>query len=315
MMSESNLWQQHTGEHDNDFFLLGTIDVPMYLIKVSGGWALLEGSVEPLAPLILQQLKCIVDDLAHIKYWFITHSHYDHIGTLALLYPLLPCVRVFTSKLTKRALSHDKANEVTRKLTRSLYKIMPQAQHADNTLEATKVAFSDIPVEVLEDGQQIDFDESHCMVAIATPGHAKCLLSFYEPKFKRLYVSDALGEMVSPSQWEPLIFQDYQMYIASLKRLQQLDIAQLVLGHHGVLYGDLAQQAPALAEQGVYQFIDNATQVFHKYDQDVAQTAQHISELSRDSTATFVSKKLHYNGTLFMLKLTGVVPDSEQVLS
>ncbi|TMO65876.1 hypothetical protein CWC18_04050 [Pseudoalteromonas aurantia] len=314
-MSKSNLWQQHMGEHDNNLFLLGIIDVPMYLIKVSGGWALLEGSVEPLAPRILQQLKHIVGDLAQIKYWFITHSHYDHIGTLALLYPLLPCVRVFTSKLTKRALSHEKANEVTRKLTNSLYKIMPQAEYADHTLQATKIAFADIPVEVLEDGQQIDFDESHCMVAIATPGHAKCLLSFYEPKFKRLYVSDALGEMVSPNQWEPLIFQDYQMYIASLKRLQQLDIAQLVLGHHGILYGDLAQQAPALAEQGVYQFIRNATQVFKHCSQDIAYTAQQISESSRASTATFVSKKLHYNGTLFMLKLTGVVPESEQVLS
>ena len=314
-MSKSNLWQQHMGEHDNNLFLLGTIDVPMYLIKVSGGWALLEGSVEPLAPRILQQLKHIVGDLAQIKYWFITHSHYDHIGTLALLYPLLPCVRVFASKLTKRALSHEKANEVTRKLTNSLYKIMPQAQYADHTLQATKVAFADIPVEVLEDGQQVDFDESHCMVAIATPGHAKCLLSFYEPKFKRLYVSDALGEMVSPNQWEPLIFQDYQAYIASLKRLQQLDITQLVLGHHGILYGDLAQQAPTLAEQGVYQFIRNATQVFKHCSQDIAHTAQQISESSRASTATFVSKKLHYNGTLFMLKLTGVVPESEQVLS
>ncbi|WP_171041994.1 hypothetical protein, partial [Pseudoalteromonas ruthenica] len=75
----------------------------------------------------------------------------------ALLYPLLPCVRVFTSKLTKRALSHEKANEVTRKLTNSLYKIMPQAEYADHTLQATKIAFADIPVEVLEDGQQIDF--------------------------------------------------------------------------------------------------------------------------------------------------------------
>ncbi|NOU51360.1 MBL fold metallo-hydrolase [Pseudoalteromonas sp. JBTF-M23] len=312
-MQNTRQWQAHMGEHDNGLHLLGTIDVPIFLLKLSDGWALIEGSVEPLAPLILRQLKSIVSDLGLIKHWFITHSHYDHIGTVPLLLPWLPNAKVYASALTKKALRNPKANEVTYKLTQSLYRIMPEAERPDDELEQHRMALADIPVTVLEEGDEVHFDADHSMVALATPGHAKCLLSFYEPQYKRLYVSDTLGEMVSPSQWEPLIFQDYPAYIASLVKLQGLAIEQLVLGHHGVLYGALAQDAPKLAEQGVYRFIEQAKHVYSELAQDAQKTAQHISELTRDSTGTFVSKKLHYNGTLLMLTLLGVVPHPELV--
>ncbi|MFK3865965.1 MBL fold metallo-hydrolase [Pseudoalteromonas rhizosphaerae] len=312
-MNNDKLWQQHIGEHDNGLFLLGTIDVPIFLLKISDGWALIEGSVEPLAPLILRQLENIVKDLEDIRYWFITHSHYDHIGTLSLLYPLLPNVKVFVSEATKRALCHPKANEVTYNLTQSLYNIMPEAEHAQSPLLETKVPLADIPVEVLEDGQEVHFDSNHSMMALATPGHAKCLLSFYEPKYKRLYVSDTLGEMVSPIRWEPLIFQNYNAYINSLRILQKLNVEQLVLGHHGILSGDLAQNAAQRAESDVARFIKESEHVFLTLDKDIAKTTRYISEKTRDSTATFVSKKLHYNGTLLMLKLAGVIPEVELI--
>lgn len=304
-------WSQTMGMQQDGLHLLGTIDIPMFLIKHDAGWALVDASVEPLAPRILQQLEAICGDLTTITHWFITHSHYDHIGTLALLYPWLPAVKVYASEATSNTLKNPKAHAVTAKLTSSLYNILPEAEHASAAMEAKKVDFADIPINCLADGDTVTLSAGHQVVAVATPGHAKCLLSFYEPKFKRLYVSDTLGEMVSPTQWEPLIFQDYQAYQDSLRKLQQLEVNCLVLGHHGVLYGEAANVAAASALQGLTQFKSRAARLLNENEGDLNATAQVVSDITRQSTEKFITKKLHYNGTLLMMQLMGFVGQPE----
>ena len=114
------MWIQKLGKINPDFYVLGTVQTPVFLVKTRDSWILIEGGVSNIWEQVLSQLKDVVGDLNKVKYWFITHSHYDHCGLLEVLTPYIPNVQIVTSSLIRDAFQSKSANKVIKLLNQEI---------------------------------------------------------------------------------------------------------------------------------------------------------------------------------------------------
>lgn len=215
------------GEVASDLYLMGSSDVPIYLMKVgTKRWALVEGGLAMHAEDVWTEINQHVSP-SDIHWWLITHSHFDHCGVLAALYDRLPNVKVLASKATASHWKSESANAVIRRLNQ---------EQSDRPLTLTPL--NTIPVQTVNSQDRLALGELCRLDVVATPGHAPDQIAYYDPYDKRLFCGDALGELhVESMSWRPLMFDDVGDYLDSVMRLSRLDVQQLIPGHGGVVMG------------------------------------------------------------------------------
>jgi glyoxylase-like metal-dependent hydrolase (beta-lactamase superfamily II) len=233
MSAPTTFRRQGPGRIDDDLYLLGDAQVPVFLLHTGpASWALVEGGVSVGAAAVWEQLLAIVGDPAHVTHWLITHKHYDHCALLPYLAPRLPNARIVASPDTARAWRSEKTQAVIESLNARIgappagFAAAPWAQLAVTTVTA---------------GQVLALGPWHSMQVLAAPGHASDQILFYDAWRERLFASDALGELDdADGVWRPLVFDDYALYLRTLESLCALPVRQLIPGHGGMLTGAAA---------------------------------------------------------------------------
>lgn len=238
MSGAASMRHQGPGQVDEDLYLLGGSQVPVWLLRTGpASWALVEGGISASAAAIWEQLLAIVGDPAHVTHWLITHKHYDHCALLPYLVPRLPAVRVVTSVETARAWRSEKALAVIEKLN---------ARIGAAPAGFAPLPWAQLPVCAVQAGQVLDLGVRHAMLVLAAPGHASDQVLFYDVQRERLFASDALGELDdADGVWRPLVFDDYPLYLRTLETLAMLPVRQLIPGHGGMLTGATAANGAA----------------------------------------------------------------------
>lgn len=228
------MWIKEPTKLQEDFYFIGSASNPIYLLRSGSDWVLIEGGLARDSAIIMQQLQAHLADLGLIKHWVITHSHYDHCGAIEQLYPYLPEVQLYASA---KSIEHFRNEKYVDKIR--------QLNVVENDERGTKFpprSLETIPFNVLEEGHEVLFGGERWEV-LETPGHSACSISLYNPARKALFVSDALGEIVSENTWFPLAFQSMNTFVGSVSKLSMLDVQFILLGHHGVLSGEDARRA------------------------------------------------------------------------
>jgi glyoxylase-like metal-dependent hydrolase (beta-lactamase superfamily II) len=233
MSAVSAFRRQGPGRIDNDLYLLGEAEVPVWLLQTGpASWALVEGGISASAGAVWEQLLAIVGDPSHVTHWLITHKHYDHCALLPYLAPRLPNVRILASAETARAWRSEKALAVIDALNARVgaapagFEPRPWAQLAVTTVAA---------------GDTLELGPLHALQVVAAPGHASDQILYYDAQRARLFASDALGELDdADGVWRPLVFDDYALYLRTLETLCALPVRQLIPGHGGMLTGAAA---------------------------------------------------------------------------
>lgn len=218
------------GRIDSRLAIVGTADVPLYVIVNDEAATLVEGGLSGMTELVWRQLHELLSDyggIRHLRYWLITHSHYDHCSLLGTLAPRMPWLHIVGSAATADALQSPSACRTIRALD-------AQACAAWEPVAAA-AELSDIPLYPLNPGRSLDIGEGMRMRALALPGHSACLLGYHCPQLDLLFVSDALGEYHAPTQWLPLVFQDLAAYRLSLDAIERQHASRIALGHHGIV--------------------------------------------------------------------------------
>jgi glyoxylase-like metal-dependent hydrolase (beta-lactamase superfamily II) len=185
--------------------------------------------------------------LSSIERILITHGHIDHYG-LAKTIASLSGARIFIHKLEYgrlrsilHALGFLKAvllrNGVPRRMVNEAIRYIASVQKMADPLEE---AF------FLEDGDPIPFD-SMTWKAIQCPGHSPGLLCFYWPGERILFSGDHLLKDITPNPILnvpetrlPYRYPSLQQYLASLKRVEGMDI-DLLLPAHGEKVTDVKE--------------------------------------------------------------------------
>jgi glyoxylase-like metal-dependent hydrolase (beta-lactamase superfamily II) len=247
------------------------------------------------AAAVLQDITSIVGDLGYISHWFITHKHYDHCGMLPYLIPKFPNVRVYASEATVNAWQKPKTRTVISRLN-------DQVGRPDESF-VERIDWADIPVVPVKPGESLNLGHSHVLQVLPAPGHSNDQIVYYDPERARLFASDALGEFdVIEGVWRPLVFDDYESYLSTLRNLELLRVRQLLPGHGGLFTGAIAQRAPTNAYSECRRLEWRLMwKLFNGLDVDRFALELH-REWKRQS-ADFVSETLHLASMQLMLNL------------
>ena len=291
------------GWFNDDVAIVGTTEIPLYLLKLEDGFALIEGGITGMAPRVIEQLEALTGDLARIHHWLITHSHYDHCALLTHVLPKLPNAKVWASEASKKAFSKDKARQVVKKLNDDIAATWWPDRSEAHPLEQTAISLGDVDVTVVADDEVIELDGTHQLQALATPGHSRCLLTFYDPDRQWAWVSDTLGELIEPGAWCPLSFDDLAQYRASIRRVRDLNANTLFLAHNGTLTEAEARAAPSDALSGFEAFREDAFTGLEAPEATPKTVADQFSRRFRHVSERFVSETLHRQSMLRIVTL------------
>ncbi len=167
-------------------------------------------------------------------YCLLTHSHFDHCGSVSVLKSHFPEMKVICSAQAKITLARPNAIELIRELNRASVKVVQQNGFQGDA----SIAFTPFEIDMtVKEGDLLKISADRTLQVIETPGHTRDCLSYYVPEIKALICSEAAG-IPDPTGYivsECLV--DYDLYVNSMKKLALLDLNAICLAHRYAFTG------------------------------------------------------------------------------
>jgi len=168
---------------------------------------------------------------------FLTHVHWDHCGGTSYIGESFPGIKVAASERAASIIKRPNAQNLIKTLSKDVMSFINK-YYGISLTGMLDDPFKPFNVDmVLEDGQTIGVDEDLSVRVIATPGHTRDHLSYYIPERKILIATESSGVQDRVGTIVPEFLVDYDMYVASLKRLMEFPAEVLCQGHHFVFAG------------------------------------------------------------------------------
>ncbi len=168
---------------------------------------------------------------------FLTHVHWDHCGGTSYIRESFPGIKIAASERAASIIKRPNAQNLIKTLSKDVMSFINR-YYGISLTEMLDESFKPFNVDmVLEDGQTIGVDEGLSVRVIATPGHTRDHLSYYIPERKILIATESSGVQDRVGTIVPEFLVDYDMYVASLKRLMEFPAEVLCQGHHFVFVG------------------------------------------------------------------------------
>jgi len=258
----------------DNLWMLGTTRHLMYLIKGENEYAIVEGGVGPLGPLVSEQLANLGVEPDQIKQAVITHAHPDHVMAIPMVRELCPGVSVLASEMASKILSIEKAISFFAKIDDGFSASLLRDGQIEEHHKRAPLTEAIIAVDrVVKEGDTIDIAPFQFHV-IETPGHSDCHICFHDPTAKILIISDATGYyMTDPDCFWPNYFTSYSSYLHSIRRLAELDAEVLCLSHNASITG-------ADAIKRYFADVIEATEKYHQRIVDETKAGVSFEDLS-----------------------------------
>jgi glyoxylase-like metal-dependent hydrolase (beta-lactamase superfamily II) len=190
--------------------------------------------------------------ISDISYIFLTHcEHPDHSGNAATLLRENPGASVYIHPAGLEYLTNPAMEKARRK------ERMPLAM-AERFGDMEPVLSSRI--KYLNDGDVFDLGNGEKLRIIFAPGHQPSGIVILEEKNMGLFINDIVGNcFIDADAHYPLnpLMSDHKQAIESLKKLMDLPVAYLYLGHYGI--SDRPKQVMARAVNIMQQLLDIGT--------------------------------------------------------
>jgi glyoxylase-like metal-dependent hydrolase (beta-lactamase superfamily II) len=225
-----------TGHIAGPLYMLGNPVIPVFLLDGNQP-AVIDAGFYTLGETYVKALRKILQE-RQPAYIFLTHSHFDHCGSVAVLKKHFPDMKVMASEKAQTTLAKPNAIRLIRQLTEASLKMGRDNGYIQND----KTGFEQFEVDMtVSDGDELEIDPDMTLQVMDTPGHTRDCLSYYVPQKRILFSSEATGILDATGYIVSDCLVDYDMYVRSLKKLGELDIDILCLGHRYVLTGEDAR--------------------------------------------------------------------------
>jgi len=225
-----------TGLIRDDLYVAGLAWSPVYLLAIKEP-VLFEAGFHCVGPIYEEAIRNVVNGRMP-KILFLTHVHWDHCGATVYLKKAFPGLRVAGSERSAAIIKRPNAQGLIQRLSRNVIPLVAGIDGIDKDKLVT-YPFESFEFDIiLEDGQTIEIGNGLTVKVMATPGHTRDLISFYIPERRILIATEAGGVRDQAGQIITEFLVDYDMYVASLKRLAALDVDIFCQGHHFVFVGD-----------------------------------------------------------------------------
>jgi glyoxylase-like metal-dependent hydrolase (beta-lactamase superfamily II) len=217
-------------------YMLGNAAVPIYLLDGENP-AIIDAGFSFLGYHYAAAISEVLGNRTP-AYCLLTHSHFDHCGSVSVLKSYFPEMKVVSSEQAKATLARPNAIELIRELNRASVNVVRQNGFSgDASLEFT-------PFEIdmtVKEGDVLQISPDRIIRVIETPGHTRDCLSYYVPEIKALFCSEAAG-IADPTGYvvsDCLV--DYDQYVDSMKKLALLDSDAICLAHRYAFTGQDAR--------------------------------------------------------------------------
>ncbi len=216
-------------------YSIGHPDIPVWLL-MSQAPALFDAGITFMGPQYLADLREHLGDVNRLGYLFLTHSHFDHAGSAPYLKRHIKNLKVAASALAAETFKKENAIRLIQSLSRDYEEKFSHLIGPENVL------FDTLTVDrTLQDGEEVDLGGGWRVQVIATPGHTRDGLSYYIPRIRGLIIGEAAGVPDRNRVIHPEFLASYRDYIASLKKLTELDADVVMIAHHYVFTGEDAR--------------------------------------------------------------------------
>jgi len=175
---------------------------------------------------VADKIKSILGDRS-LDYIFLTHSHYDH--ALGSVYALKywPDAKVVAGEYAAKIFEKPTAKAVMRDLDRKFAIKCGICEYED--------LVNDLKVDIkASDGDLIKAGDLEFIV-LNLPGHTKCSVGYYCPEHKLLLSCETIGVYNGSDDVVPSYLVGYEMTLDSIKKVEQLEIENILVPHYGIL--------------------------------------------------------------------------------
>lgn len=206
---------------------------PIYVIRGERKNLLIDAGINLLGPRYLTMIKDILGDEKHLDYLFLTHSHYDHVGSADYLKRHIPGLMIGAHERVAGLMQKHSVLKMMNGLSANHVELLKyNAAGEDLTLHPFT---TDI---ILKQGDEFDLGGMTCRV-YETPGHTRDSLAFYLPEIKTLFPSESVGVLQGEtgSNMQVEFLSSFDDYINSLKLMASLEPERICLAHGWVLTG------------------------------------------------------------------------------
>ena len=223
---------KNTGKIIDDLYMVGTPAMPVYLLDGEKP-AVFDAGLAFLGKIYADGIRQILGH-RNLQYCFLTHSHFDHCGSVSVLKKEFFDLKVVASEKAKNVLGRPNALALIRKLTQA-------NEQLAKTIGIELAEFEQFePFEVditLKDGEFIELSPDLTVQVLETPGHTRDCLSYFIPQKKVLLCSEAAGVPDATGYIVSEALVDFDLYFESMSRLSEVEFDVLCLGHRQALIG------------------------------------------------------------------------------
>jgi 2-aminobenzoylacetyl-CoA thioesterase len=204
---------------------------PAYLVRGEKKNLMIDAGVNLLGPRYLALIKDRFGDAGLLDYLFLTHSHYDHVGSVCYLKQQIPRLRIGAHERLAGLMQKPSVLDMMNRLSLNHVALLKY-----NTA-GVDLKLHPFAIDIrLKQGDEFDLGGLTCRV-FETPGHTKDSLAFYFPEIKALFPGEAVGVLQGEtgSEMQVEFLASYRDYIDSLKLMISLEPEMICLAHGWVL--------------------------------------------------------------------------------
>ena len=199
-------------------------------------------------------------------YLFITHAHFDHVGSAGHLKQKWPDLQIAASKASSDILQRASVVDLISKLNQIGAETLTE-WHVQNVSKDHFIPFTiDLTIDTKK---RILVSCDVTVESFQTPGHTRDFTSYWIPERQILIASEAVGcdDGMGGIQTEFLV--DYDKYLSGLNQLMALDPKILCTGHHLVLTGSDVMDFFDQALESTKRFFDRVSNILIKANADI----------------------------------------------